>query len=79
MSRATVTHLSGSALERTTDRVLGDLPDLLCRSVDQYFGLLQRGTRVLADVVSPVLSLSRSGCCEVPEQDCPPRCVCQID
>ncbi len=78
MSRATVTSLSGNAAQRSAEQLLGQAPNLLFHSIDQYFGLLQRGTRLLADVVSPALSMVPSGCCDVPEQDCPPRCVCQI-
>jgi hypothetical protein len=77
MSKATVRHLTGTAVERGMQDLLVALPQLASRSIDQYASLLARSSQLLAGLI-PGQLLSTADCCEIPEQDCPPRCVCEI-
>ena len=79
MSRATVRSLGGSAAQRGLDELLSVMPDLVGQTMNQYSNLLRRGSRLL-DSALPTRSLfGTEDCCDIPEQDCPPRCVCEID
>lgn len=77
MSRAHVRHLSDSGAQRGLDELLSALPKLASRSIEQYAELLQRGSALVSGML-PKQLLSMAGCCDIPEQDCPPRCVCAI-
>lgn len=77
MSKATVRHLSGTAAERGVEDLLVALPQLVSRSVEQYAALLGRSSKLLTGLV-PAQLFSTSDCCDIPQQDCPPRCVCEI-
>ena len=77
MSTARVRHLSGSNAQRGLDEVLSKLPKLATRSIEQYVDLLQRGSSLVSAML-PKQLLPMAGCCDIPQQDCPPRCVCEI-
>ena len=77
MSKATVRHLTGTAAERGMQDLLVALPQLASRSIDQYAALLARSSKLVAGFV-PAQLFTTSGCCDIPEQECPPRCVCEI-
>ena len=77
MSKATVRHLTGTTAQRGVQDLLVALPQFASRSIDQYAALLARSSKVLAELV-PAQLFASGDCCEIPEQDCPPRCVCEI-
>jgi len=77
MSTARVRHLSGGNAQRGLDELLSKLPKLATRSIEQYVDLLQRGSSLMSAML-PKQLLSTAGCCDIPQQDCPPHCVCEI-
>lgn len=86
MSQATVRHLSDSSVRQGLDGLLTDLPGLVSTATTQYVDLLRRGLKLAGDIVPPSLTSSlthlagsSNDCCTVPTQDCPPRCVAEID
>ncbi|MFT7774051.1 hypothetical protein [Roseateles sp.] len=86
MSQATVRHLSNGTVRQGLDGLLTDLPGLVNTATTQYVDLLRRGLKLAGDIVpssltSSLTDLATSGndCCTVPTQDCPPRCVAEID
>src|SRR5690242_11192238 len=77
MSKANVRHLGGSTIQSGIDDLVNVVPSLLAQSIEQYGKILQRSSRLLTDLL-PTRSLKITDCCDVPVQDCPPRCVCEI-
>jgi hypothetical protein len=77
MSKAHVRHLGGSTIQSGIDDLVGVVPGILAQSIEQYGKLLQRSSRLLTELL-PSRSLNLTDCCGIPEQDCPPRCVCEI-
>jgi hypothetical protein len=77
MSKATVRHLTGHPAQRGVQDLLVALPQLASRSIDQYASLLSRTSQLFAGLI-PAQLLSSTDCCEIPEQECPPHCVCEI-
>lgn len=77
MSKATVKHLGGTAAQRGLQELFVALPQLATRSIDQYAALLSRSSQLLAGFV-PAQLFPAADCCDIPEQACPPRCVCEI-
>jgi hypothetical protein len=56
--------------------VLG--PKLITTSLAKTGELIQESMDILAKDM-PTLSLTKkSSCCDIPESDCPPRCVCEV-
>ena len=80
MSQAHARRLTGSASQQGLDQLLNDLPPLLTSAFDQYVGLLKRGSQLVSGLLPDSLSslTAANACCEVPTQDCPPRCVAEI-
>jgi hypothetical protein len=78
MSKAHVRHLGGSTIQSGIDDLVGVVPGIVAQSIEQYATILQRSSRLLTDLL-PTRSLKLTDCCEIPEQACPPRCVCEID
>ena len=82
MSQATVRHLTGSTVQQGLDGLLGGLPEFVNGATTQYVSLLRRGMKLAGDMLPANLSQlagSSNDCCSVPTQDCPPRCVAEID
>lgn len=82
MSQATVRHLGGSTVQQGLDGLLDGLPGLVNGATSQYVGLLRRGIKLAGDMLPANLAElagSSNDCCSVPTQDCPPRCVAEID
>ena len=83
MSKVAVRPLS-DACSSDGASLAGVAPKLLSLSVKAMTDMLQG----MAGLLGPVLSASscppafparsRTDCCEIPEVDCPPRCVCEI-
>ena len=83
MSKVAVRPLS-DACSSDGPSLAGVAPKLLSLSVNAVTEMLQG----MAGLLGPVLSAracppalprrSRTDCCEIPEVDCPPRCVCEI-
>jgi len=81
MSQAHARRLDGSATRQGFDQLMNELPPLLSSALDQYVGLLKRGSQLVSGLLPDSLSdfgSSSNACCEVPTQDCPPRCVAEI-
>ena len=78
MSKANVRHLGGSTIQSGIDDLVGVVPGIVAQSIEQYGKLLQRSSQLLTGLL-PARSLKLTDCCEIPEQDCPPRCICEID
>lgn len=78
MSKAHVRHPGGSTIQSGIDDLVGVVPGIVAQSIEQYAKILQRSSRLLTDLL-PTRSLKLTDCCEIPEQACPPRCVCEID
>jgi len=53
-------------------------PKLMASSLEQAGQLLRATSSLLSDSFSEGPSFKRSSCCDVPETECPPRCVCKI-
>lgn len=82
MSQATVRHLTGSAAQQGLDGLLGGLPEFVNGATTQYVALLRRGMKLAGDMLPANLTQlagDSNACCSVPTQDCPPRCVAEID
>lgn len=86
MSQATVRHLSDSHVRQGLDGLLTDLPGLVNTATTQYVDLVRRGIKLAGDILPSSLTTSlndlassSNDCCTVPTQDCPPRCVAEID
>ena len=50
---------------------------LLLLSLDNVRRVMQEAPSILPQMPAP-LSLRQKDCCEIPETECPPRCVCEV-
>lgn len=78
--------MNTSSVRQTTNRLGADLlslallgPRLMAATLEQASTAVRLGSKMLDDAMPAALVSRRSGgCCNIPEQDCPPRCVCEI-
>ena len=54
-------------------------PKLVASSLEQASQVVRLGSNLIAGAVPALPSIKRSSCCEIPEEECPPRCVCEIE
>jgi len=85
MSSVTVSPVS--SLRATSERMDRLAAQVVRRSSDSLIDLIQGLTSVLAPAVRvtkrpaagfQLFSRAKDACCNIPEVDCPPRCVCEI-
>jgi hypothetical protein len=55
-------------------------PRLMAASITQAGQVVRFGSNLLSAALSAMPATARgTGCCNIPETDCPPRCVCEIE
>lgn len=76
MSRVSVKSTFGAQPSLESLPSLG--PKLLALSLDIARDFTQQAADILTPSIPPLGKLRPKGMCEIPETECPPRCVCEI-